>query len=572
MKIHHYAQRGDIIGVQQELSLGVSIDSINSTADSFEPQTPVQCALASLIAGVDMVEFLIAQGATLSLTPQQGKSDLYWAVCSGNLEKVQLLLNLGAEIGYVDANGYDVLIDAMFSEAQGAEKIALVKFLIAKGAGLQGRSSYGESALSVASRCGWFEMVQVLLEAGCDRALLGWTDLMHTVAFGTVSEIEAQLQQGADLTTVDDWERTPWLLSLQAGDLEKAQYLLNAGSNPRATGRCGKLPMMYALESGNLPMLSWLIELGLDVNAADQFGETALMLAAELDQVEAASILLNAGAIASQSNKYNGKAIKKARSIEMIEGLIAAGEDLADIESSNRRLFTKVDFPGEWELARQHYDADKYPRFGTRNPEVMNVPFWREMVRFRGGACTARSYYHDTEYNAEEAVWCFDRFGQSITRLPDGRVVEIAGEHEDYYDPDFYIYNDVVVYDGQGNFQIYGYPRTVFPPTDFHTATWVDGWIYIIGNLGYSSDRRIGETPIYRLNCITFAIEEVSTQGESPGWISSHRAVLRDRQLHISSGKVWAIQQDKPMLVDNTATYILDLDQHCWHRVEAESS
>ena len=35
--------------------------------------------------------------------------------------------------------------------------------------------------------------------------------------------------------------------------------------------------------------------------------------------------------------------------------------------------------------------------------------------------------------------------GRSTVWLPDGRVVLIAGEHEDSYDPDFCIYNDVVV-------------------------------------------------------------------------------------------------------------------------------
>lgn len=42
-------------------------------------------------------------------------------------------------------------------------------------------------------------------------------------------------------------------------------------------------------------------------------------------------------------------------------------------------------------------------------------------------------------------TWCFDRFGRSTAWLPDGRVVLIAGEHKDSYDPDFCIYNDVVV-------------------------------------------------------------------------------------------------------------------------------
>ena len=43
----------------------------------------------------------------------------------------------------------------------------------------------------------------------------------------------------------------------------------------------------------------------------------------------------------------------------------------------------------------------------------------------------------------------------------------MGGEHEDFYDPDFCIYNDVVVYDGHGDFTIYGYPKEVFPSHGF---------------------------------------------------------------------------------------------------------
>jgi ankyrin repeat protein len=565
MKIHRYAQRGDRVGVQQELMQGVSINVVDDDTDSSPPKTPLQWAIASPIAGIEMVEFLIAQGATLTLAPKQGNSDLKWAILSGRIEKVQLLLDLGADINEVDEHGYDALINSMFSEAEGNEIIALVKFLIAKGAPLNGQSSYGESALSLSSRYGCFEMIQVLLAAGGDRSFLGWTDLMQAIALGTLPDVEAQLAAGADLTAVDLWERTPWLLSLDVEDEAKAKRLLAAGANPAAVGRCGKLPLMYVLESGNLSLLEWLIGLGIDVNASDKYGGTALMSAVQRNQVEAAAMLLAAGAIASKTSTYDSKAISQASSIEMVEQLLAAGEDLADLESTVRCLFTKVEMPEEWELDCRYYQTDKHPRFGDRNPEEMLIPFWREMVKFRRGAYATRSKYGDTDDFAGGAVWCFDRFGQSITRLPDGRAIEIAGEHEDYYDPDFYIYNDVVVYDGRGEFTIYGYPKAIFPPTDFHTATLIDDWIYIIGNLGYGRDRIIGETPVYRLNCTTLAIEAVVTQGDSPGWISRHHAVLQDRHIHISGGLVWTMQNEKPTLIDNSNQYILDVVQGVWH-------
>jgi hypothetical protein len=80
--------------------------------------------------------------------------------------------------------------------------------------------------------------------------------------------------------------------------------------------------------------------------------------------------------------------------------------------------------------------------------------------------------------------WCFDRFGQSETLLPDGRTVLVAGEHEDFYDSDFFIYNDVVVVEKTGEISIFGYPVDVFPPTDFHSATLVHSGFLVRKKMG----------------------------------------------------------------------------------------
>ena len=234
MKIHRYAHRGDIAGVQQELERGVSIDLLDIEADfvnanmCFEGMTPLQCALASPLAGADMVKFLYDRGAKRSIDFKRGKSDLHWAMHSHNIEKIQLLLDLGADINCVDENDRNVLSHA---------RSALVQFLIAKGVKIDSgkRSS---SVLDSASSWGEFENVRMLLDAGCDPAVLEWrTDLMQAVGLGTVSELEALLAKGvdvADFALIDSEQRTPWLLSVHMGDVSKAKLLLAAGANPLA--------------------------------------------------------------------------------------------------------------------------------------------------------------------------------------------------------------------------------------------------------------------------------------------------------------------------------------------------
>jgi len=164
-------------------------------------------------------------------------------------------------------------------------------------------------------------------------------------------------------------------------------------------------------------------------------------------------------------------------------------------------------------------------------------------------------------------MWCFDRFGKSETMLPDGRVIHIGGEHEDYYDPDFLIYNDVTVIDPDGAIEIRGYASEVFPPTDFHSATLADNSIFIVGCLGYPDQRVAGQTPVFRFALDTMAITPVETSGEAPGWVQRHSATLSDdgRAIIVRGGEVWL--GDKRTMRENIDAWSLDIASGRWTRL-----
>jgi hypothetical protein len=163
-------------------------------------------------------------------------------------------------------------------------------------------------------------------------------------------------------------------------------------------------------------------------------------------------------------------------------------------------------------------------------------------------------------------MWCFDRFGQSVTTLADGRALYIAGEHEDSYDPDFHIYNDVVVAAPDGTLAIYGYPHKDFPPTDFHSATLAAGRIVLIGNLGYIEHRSVGKTQVLELDLQTLAVRRVETHGEGPGWISRHSAELAPdgTAIIVSGGEVHRDSDQE--LWENVDEWELDLSTWTWTR------
>lgn len=222
------------------------------------------------------------------------------------------------------------------------------------------------------------------------------------------------------------------------------------------------------------------------------------------------------------------------------------------------------------------FDENKHFQFGTTNPTLMEKPFWKYMIcnPHLTAFCVAGAR------DQELPIYCFARFGATQTYLEDGRLICIGGEHEDSHDPDFQIYNDVVVIKnphfvkaiiyktpvpsnfptkagggynlplesrmlGTSNVNdvtIYGYAKDVFPPTDFHTATYVqhkDGkkFIYIIGGTGCESNGRFEEgstneedcianhlenTRIFRLDLSDFSMQKIQTSGDIPKGCSTH--------------------------------------------------
>jgi Ankyrin repeats (3 copies) len=403
-------------------------------------------------------------------------------------------------------------------------------------------------------------VTQINLNVGNGEAIVGVeTALMRSITMGTAAEVRQELSAQPNLSARDRDERTPWLLSIYTGDIEKAEILWMAAIDPTDRGHCGKTALMLAIESGNLAMLQWLLAKGFDVAEVDDSGETALMFAIRRDAVDFVALLLQAGADPKQMPEDAWRSgIFWAKSVAVARMLVATGEDFNCVSQHVRRLLRNVSTDVS-QVSLEQYRSGKSQRFGLTNPELMSVDFWRSMVCDSISAWSARQKFEESEHS-DDPIWCFDRFGQSLTELPDGRIIEIGGEHEDSYDPDFCIYNDVVVHDGQGNFQIFGYPQAVFPPTDFHTATLVGDYIYIIGRLGYYQSRNYHQTPVYRLDCRSYQIEPVVTTN-SPGWIYKHRAeYLESGVIMISGGSIEDAKESK----ENSIEYQLDLETLAW--------
>jgi hypothetical protein len=405
---------------------------------------------------------------------------------------------------------------------------------------------------------------------------------------------------------------------VEHGNFEELQKALTTGAAVDAPGRVGMTALMLAIASKDLEKMKLLIRHGADPELTDDFNATALRHAVNEDFADAVQLLLSLGGERGYHPKYPLKTtnyalsmphlempaelrevmseaewkaseedgrksmresdenptvepmISEVQSVAVLKLFLHAGDDLNLAPNDVKRALVGLKSGEAFHSTVRDYQAHKSPLYGSRNPERMDFAFWRDMIRTGGNAYSARKHFEDTA-SESGAVWCYERFGSSLTPLADGRFVQIGGEHEDYYDPDFFIYNDVVIHDSKGDFEIYGYPQDVFPPTDFHTATLCAGSIYVIGCLGYPDQRRKALTPVYRLKLDSWEMEFVPTTGEIPGWIHGHRAHFEAERnaTRIAGGEVQVFGDDGELeTVPNHEEFELDLSSRRWRRMK----
>ena len=193
----------------------------------------------------------------------------------------------------------------------------------------------------------------------------------------------------------------------------------------------------------------------------------------------------------------------------------------------------------------------------------------RSDTEFGGLSPTDARNAFKTPFSCEDGpTWTFNRYGATRTLLADGRMVCVGGEHEDFYDPDFWIYNDVVVLTPSDQIEIYGYPPEIFPPTDFHTATLVQDRLLVVGSLGYHKARAFGHTPVYVLDLLNYSFSEMRTTGEMPGWIFEHHAQLDPSgSIVICGGRIASTREGKEVHRRNFDDYSLHFTSGVWRRL-----
>jgi hypothetical protein len=160
-------------------------------------------------------------------------------------------------------------------------------------------------------------------------------------------------------------------------------------------------------------------------------------------------------------------------------------KQMSNYDKLNIKNLSRVD-QDNLDESKKISSYDAYARYGISNPELVNSHFYKFMIQHPDYS----AYDGKKKFNlelTERTIYSFQRFMQSSIVLSDGRKIYVGGEHEDGYDPDFFIYNDIVVIDGK-NINIYLYPPEIFPPIENAKLEEKNGKLIIKDGTRYRTD------------------------------------------------------------------------------------
>ena len=123
--------------------------------------------VSSRIGDQDISKELLLRGANPNLINKSGASALLWAVANGSVETVEMLLEKGADLNYVDGRGNSAFgLAARVSYED--KSYELMTIMLAKGADINIKDSGGVTPLMYAIYSTDFDKVDFLLRKGAD--------------------------------------------------------------------------------------------------------------------------------------------------------------------------------------------------------------------------------------------------------------------------------------------------------------------------------------------------------------------------------------------------------------------
>ncbi|CAK9072457.1 Putative ankyrin repeat protein L93, partial [Durusdinium trenchii] len=233
----------------EQLSKGRRLDLV------IGPMTRTELISACEGGDLSTVQQLLRESAEINATDSTGRSPLMFAAQAGHVEVMELLLQRQADLNLRNCAGHTCVMFAVGGgikvnnqHERAQQYLRAVQLLLDEGAPVNGVTSYGLSALMLASTSGSTALVELLLERAAEVSLasdIGLTALVMAADKGHAGTVGRLLEKLADV-------------NCRYGN--------------------GKTPLMSAAAQAYVEVVRVLLQHTADVNAQSENGYTALLL------------------------------------------------------------------------------------------------------------------------------------------------------------------------------------------------------------------------------------------------------------------------------------------------------
>lgn len=242
-------------------------------------------------------------GLSLSDLNQAGESPLLIALKEGNLQMVNALIRLGADVKDIDKR--DRFGESPLFIAARSANIELLTKLLELGANTKMRNNLGQSIIDVLGEENCKEIVQLLsTNVNIDEPNeYGQTALLNALSDNKTNLALALIDVGADITVKSEDNETTLFLAAEAGNLILLKHLIAKGIDINEPNSDGLTPLAIAIKEENLKAIELLIKKGATIDLKDNQGKTPLHHAARTDNPKIIDLLIQHGANPKKKDK-----------------------------------------------------------------------------------------------------------------------------------------------------------------------------------------------------------------------------------------------------------------------------
>ncbi|KAI7900482.1 ankyrin repeat-containing domain protein [Cokeromyces recurvatus] len=254
-------------------------------------------------------------------TDKAGRTKIFPAASSGNLDKVKELIERGADVNHRDNAGWTPIHVAALKG-----QYEITKYLIQSGAKVNVRGFEDDTPLHDACSYEHTDCVQLLVDAGADVYALN-TDKKRPIDLcedqACIDILKKRMNQLDCLAARDTEGKTSLHRACVQGSIHDVSSLLNGGIDTNAIDNLNRTALHYATQYNYLDIVQLLIQRGADINSSDDKGLTVLHIACQNGHDDIVQYLISNGADVHAVNK-NGQSSYDVTNSVSIRQMITA--------------------------------------------------------------------------------------------------------------------------------------------------------------------------------------------------------------------------------------------------------